>query len=90
MKIIQVTLGAGATPVSAQRIPVQQAIFQNNSANAVRVGDASVSATKGILLASGSPGGSLNMAGFMVYGTDLSLYYLFGISGNVVDILYEV
>jgi hypothetical protein len=83
------TGGPGVGPGPAiGNIYVQQLMFQNNSASAVRVGDWSVSATRGILLAAGTPGGSTNLGAFINYGTYLSDWWLFGTAGTVIDILY--
>ena len=65
MHLLQITLGSGATPIIPKAVvPANSAswsmlIIQNNAGHVVRVGDSTVSATKGIALASGSPGGSL-------------------------------
>ena len=47
---IQVTLGAGATQISATPAYFNQMIVQNNSAAVVNLGDSTVSATTGISL----------------------------------------
>lgn len=95
MQSIQVTLLAGATPIvapSATQIPSQNRIsfqvlmIQNNAADVCRVGDASVSATKGLSLAAGSA--PLTIAPPLEYSSDLSDYYLFGTAGDVIDVLY--
>lgn len=99
MQLIQVTLLAGATPIvspsatqtpTQNRISFQTLLIQNNSANVCRVGDSSVSATKGIALAAGSTTTQLPLAIVppLEYSSDLSDYYLFGTAGNVIDILY--
>jgi hypothetical protein len=95
MPLLQVTLGAGATQIfpqgTAQGVtsPKNFIVIQNNAANAVRVGDATVSATKGIQLASGNPGGSLQLSpgtpGILGFGSGL---YLFGTQNEVIDVLY--
>lgn len=101
MKIIQVTLTAVATPIVAQsatqnstqlREMFQILIFQNNSTHSVRVGDASVSATKGLVLASGSTTTTppLVIAPHMEYSGDLSEWYLFGTAGDLIDVMYLV
>lgn len=100
MRSIQVTLGSAATPIvsgetvggvpSQARIAFQLLIIQNNAAHVCRVGDATVSATKGIALASGSvtPTPPLLIAPSLEYSSDLSEYYLFGTAGDVIDVLY--
>lgn len=97
MQTLQVTLLAGKTPIVATaptqsqtqiRISFQSLTIQNNSADPVRVGDTNVSATRGILLAGGSPGGSITIDSLMEYSSDLSEWYLFGTQGDIIDVLY--
>lgn len=101
MKILQVTLLATATPIVAQnatqnstqlREMFQILIVQNNSAHSVRLGDASVSATKGLVLASGSTTTTppLIIAPHLEYSSDLSEYFLFGTAGDLIDVMYLV
>jgi len=86
MRIGQVTLGAGATQISAQNIRFAQLIIQNNTTgDNVRVGDNTVSATRGILL---TPGGFFDSKLSVARG-QLSQYYLYGTMGDVIDYLYE-
>jgi hypothetical protein len=90
MRLIQVTLGAAATRVTTGQIYSPAVIIQNNAAANVRVGDNTVSATKGLLLltASGGGGGSIT-----IYRADnripLFEYFLFGTAGNIIDVFYE-
>lgn len=90
VNLLQVTLGSAATQISTQQTLVRQIIIQDNAAHNVRVGDNTVSATKGILLASASPapGGSLNSGPMQIYFAYLSDWYLFGTAGDLIDILY--
>lgn len=53
-RLLQITLGSGATQISATPAYFNQMTVQNNAADNVRVGDSTVSSTKGILL---TPGG---------------------------------
>lgn len=96
MRILQVTLLAGATQIVANQdfpgggaqIYCSYLVIQNNSAANLRVGDNTVTATRGLLL---TPGGSSNTATINPpRGTRLSDWWLFGTVGDVVDILYEV
>ncbi len=64
---------------------VQQLTIQDNAANSCRVGDVTVSATRGILL---TAGGAFGPGSFMNYGTYLSDWWLFGTAGDVIDICY--
>lgn len=90
MRLIQLTLGAGATQLTTNaNLYASLLIVQDNAAANVRVGDNTVSATKGILLALGAPGGSATLQIMAPHGTHLIDYFLFGTAGNVIDILYE-
>lgn len=90
MRLIQVTLGAGATAITTNTaIYASFMIIQNNAAAVVRVGDNTVSATKGIALSGGAPGGSATAQLTIARGAHLSEWYLFGTATQVIDILYE-
>lgn len=90
MRILQITLGAAATRVTTNaNLYASIIIFQNSAGHAVRIGDNTVTATTGIALATGSPGGSATFQIFAPHGTHLQDYYLFGTAGDVIDILYE-
>lgn len=84
----QVTIGAAATQLSATRKPVKWLCIQNNSTHNFRLGDSTVSSTKGIALATGSPGGSLTLTADTAYNTDLSQWWVFGTQNDLVDILW--
>ena len=90
MKYIQVTIGAAATQVSTSGLQCRWVSIQNNATHAMRVGDstASVGGAKGILLASGSPGGSVTIGAFESYALDLSTVYIAGTQGDTVDVWY--
>jgi hypothetical protein len=83
-----VTTGAGVGGPQIGNLYVQQLQIQNNSGHVMRVGDVTVSATRGIVIASGAPGGSDNLGAFINYGTYISDWYVFGTTGDVVDFLY--
>jgi hypothetical protein len=57
MRLIQVTVGTTAAPLvnpgvaPAASLPFSLLVFQNNTTSTVRIGDNSVSSTKGIFLA---------------------------------------
>lgn len=101
MQTLQVTLGAGATPLVAAlaaagqsptqiRIAFQHLIIQNNAAHSCRVGSSdTVSATVGIYLSSGPGGGSLTIALPLEYSGDLSEYCIFGTAADVIDIMFS-
>lgn len=90
MRLIQITLGAGATRVTTAQIYTPALFIQNNGTGVMRVGDNTVSATKGIaLLSNTGPGGGT----YTCYRPDnrihLADYYVFGTAGQLVDVLYE-
>jgi hypothetical protein len=88
--LYQQTLTANATqlipPTGGVNVLARQVIIQNNAAASMRIGDNTVSATKGIYLAAGPGGGSLNSGAVQIYNSYLSDFWAFGTSGNVVDI----
>jgi hypothetical protein len=84
---IQVTLGAGATQISATILPFNQMTVQNNGLIA-RLGDATVSATRGISLPAANIANSVVTIGpFSGQQGDASQYWLFGTAAQVIDIL---
>ena len=88
MKNLQVTIGAGVTQVTTSDIPFRQAMFQNNSGHVMRIGDATTTASIGAQLASGSPGGSMNVGPFIDHADNLKNYFVAGTQNDVLDILY--
>lgn len=90
MRLIQITLLAGATPITVDpKLYASILCFQSSAAAAVRIGDSTVSATKGIALSPGTPGGSATFQMAFTRGTHLVDWYLFGTVGQLIDILYE-
>lgn len=95
MYLLQITLGAAATPVIPKAVVPGNSrafsvlVIQNNSAANVRIGDSTVSATKGILLLTnaGGGGGSQTITPSLQYTGDLTEFYLFGTAGSVIDIM---
>src|SRR5215475_1936171 len=91
----QVTLLAGPTQLSpsipGQQVLCRQILIQNNSANNMRLGDANVSATRGIQLnaAPGGGGGSFNSGATPIFNSYLSDFWLFGTQGDVVDFMFN-
>ena len=95
-RVIQVTLGTGATRISATPAYFNQMIIQDNAANNIRYGDSTVSITtpaavnggtagKGILLYSG--GGSGSTGTISGQQGDASQFYIAGTPGDVIDVL---
>lgn len=60
--------------------------IQNNGSNNMRVGDNTVTATRGQLISSS---GSIYTAPCPARGTRLSDWWIIGTSGDTADILYE-
>lgn len=87
---LQVTLGASATPLTTTDTFARWVVIQNNAANSMRVGDSTVTSTKGILLASGSPGGSVTLPEEHTPSTtyDLSQIYILGTNTQLADVLW--
>ena len=88
LKTLQVTIGAAVTQFSTTNIPCYQVIVQNNSTHTMRIGDKNTSATRGALLAAGTPGGSVNLGTFTMVNTDLMEWWVAGTQNDVVDVIY--
>ena len=87
-RLIQVTLGSGATQISATAALFNHMIVQNNSAATARLGDANVSSTNGIeLAASGAANSIISIGPFSGQQGDASQFYLFGTSTDKIDVL---
>ena len=88
MHLLQITVGNTATPLIPKAVvPANSATFQfllvqNNSGTTCRLGDPTVSATKGIVLST-TP---LQIFPSIEYSGDQTEFYLFG-PGAVIDIL---
>lgn len=77
------------TPAQAENglgngIYFQSVIFQNNGVADMRIGDSSVSSTKGIKL---TAGGSLTSSLPLAYSGNLNEWWVNGTSGDKLDIL---
>jgi hypothetical protein len=93
-QLLQTTLLATATQLAAPSSPTaqiqcRQVIIQNNAAGTMRVGDSTVSSTKGILLAAGPGGGSFNSGPVDCYNSYLSDFYVFGTVSQIVDVFFN-
>lgn len=84
----QVTIGASATQVTTGTAYVRAIYFQNNAAHSMRIGDANVSATRGALLSSGSPGGSFNVGPAYDSSIDVSSFWVSGTQNDVLDVIW--
>jgi len=89
MPFLQVTLGAAATRVITTRTPCKQIIFQNTASNVCRVGDSTVTASKGIKLAGSAADNSILVLGpFDTHPLELEDYYIFGTANDLIDVWY--
>ncbi len=85
----QVMLTASATPViPSGNIFYKWVVFQNNSTHVMRIGDSSVSATKGLSLAASGGAFYTPLIGSSA-GFNLSGWNAFGTSGDVLDVCYD-
>lgn len=86
--ILQIPLTGAAQPIlSGGDLVVKTLVLQNNSAaNAVRVGDNTVAAAKGINLADN--GGILQLTNAFA-GIHLAGIYVIGTAEQVLDVLYD-
>ena len=90
MRIGQITLTSSATPLIAAGSPNVYASalqVQNNSIHNARVGDNTVTASRGVAI--GSVGGGFYTAPCPPKGTLLNQWFVFGTAGDVIDFLYE-
>lgn len=87
---LEVTIGAGTnTQVSTTDLFARQVMIQNNAAHNMRVGDSTVtSSSNGALLASGTPGGSINFGPLNLGSFNLSNFYVAGTAADVVEVIY--
>lgn len=89
---IQVTIGAANTKVIAAGAHqnCRWIVIQNNATHTIRIGDTNITSTRGILLSSGSPGGSF-FVGPDSSGSarDLGGWYINGTTNDVIDIIYD-
>ena len=72
--------------ITANNVEVKNAIQNNSATNNMRVGDATTSSTKGILI---SPTGSLTFGPAQHEGQNLNEWYVYIVSGDKCDIMYQ-
>ena len=84
MIIFQVTLGTGATQFPAIQAQPQYMTVQNNATHAMRIGDKTVTSSKGISL---SPGGALTFSLGLDYATRLCEFWAVGTAADVLDVM---
>lgn len=90
VRTLQVTLGSGVTPILSvgAHQQVRWFVVQDNAAHAVRYGDVNITATRGLAL---SPSGTSFYVGpdSSASARDLGSAYLYGTSGDVIDVIYD-
>lgn len=89
IKTLQITLTGSAQQVSTAPIKCQWAAFQNNAAAVMRIGDANVTAAKGISLAISGGTFTAPLNTYAPSGTDLSQWYVIGTATQLLDIVYD-
>ena len=92
MTSLQVTLGSSATPIYSSTTRKYYASFlqiQNNAGHNCAYGGANVTLSTGIVIASGSPGGSSTMQFNFPRGACLNNLYLVGTQGDLITVAYE-
>lgn len=86
----QVTIGAAATQISSTNLYCSSWTIQNNAAHSIRFGDSTVTSSKGLLLAAGTPGGSFTSPasrnGSQPAPDNLSQWYIAGTQNDVIDV----
>src|SRR6185437_2760661 len=93
VRTFQVTLTGSAQPISAA-LPTgypplgRQIVLQNNDAAVMRVGDSTVTASKGYQLASGGAANSALDLGQMENPIDLSTIFVIGTATQKLDVTY--
>jgi len=86
---LQVTIGASTTQIVATGSSYAREVsFQNNATHTMRIGDSKTSATRGALLSSGSPGGSITLGPVVSGVIDLSTFWVNGTQNDVLDVVY--
>jgi len=94
MRILQLTMTGSAQELAPVLGGLNQGIgiycsvlqMQNNGTHSMRVGDNTVTASRGQLI---GPSGGLYTAPCPPKGTRLSDWWVIGTSGDILDILYE-
>lgn len=85
LQSLQVTIPAGGLKrLSDTDLYCHQAVFQNNDAHDMRLGDSTTTATKGLKLAAAGAG-SANAGPLQMQGINLLEWYVQGTPGEVLD-----
>jgi hypothetical protein len=86
MRVIEVTLGAGATQLTTDQSLYASFMLVSASTAVATLGDNTVSSSKGIPLGIGTP---LALTFSQPRGSRLSDYWLVGTANDKVEVLYE-
>jgi hypothetical protein len=87
-RLITVTLGSGATQISATPAYFNQMIVQNDSAAVANLGDSTVTASTGVALAASGAANSIVAIGpFSGQQGDASQFWLYGTGSDKVTVL---
>lgn len=86
--LLQVTLGTGATRLTSTVTPAFDIQFQNNATHTMRVGDSTVTSSRGILLPAGPAGGTLYLGPYRAYNINIADFWAVGTQGDVLDVIY--
>lgn len=87
IKTVQTTIGGSTTQVITTNTFCRQIFFENNATHSMRIGDSTTTSSKGIVLASGSPGGSWTVTSpYPGQALDLSDWYVAGTASDVLDV----
>lgn len=89
IRTLQVTQTGATIPVSATPIKCKWAVFQNNAAAVMRVGDANTTTTRGYSLAAAASFPVPVPNGTSTFGTDLSQWSTVGTLNQVLDVIYD-
>lgn len=83
-----IALVKGVTP-AATRMPCYEVIVQKNTANAIRVGDSTVTTSTGVAVAaSNAAPGPLYLGPYTALSLDLANIFVIGTPSDVVDFVY--
>jgi hypothetical protein len=85
-RTLQVTLTASATQIYPTADYFNQMTIQNNAQHNCRLGDSTVTASRGLML---MVGGQFNAGPFSGSQGDASQFYIAGTAGDVIDVLLQ-
>lgn len=90
MHYLQVTIGAsGTTQFTTARTPIREIWIENNATHTMRIGDSTVTSTKGFSLASGGAANSnLHLGPHPALNMDLTDFFVNGTATDTLDVLF--